>query len=198
MPLPPACWTTWLFSIRALTPRSQTTILPLTFAGSSVPGKQRATEAAGAPAAPAADERTTEPVVGVVFDDAPVYDAPLPSVSVASEARACVLAATVVSHGPGCATVEAPGPSLPAEAATNTPARAAKRNATSTGSRKLVLEPLIEKLITSTPSATAWSIAAMLSELAHPPASPFQQTLYAAMRARGAMPLILPSGAAAP
>ena len=27
---------------------------------------------------------------------------------------------------------------------------------------------------------------------------PFQQTLYAAIRARGAMPLILPSGAAAP
>ena len=60
--------------------------------------------------------------------------APFPSVSVASEARECVLAATVVSHGPVWATVEAPGPSLPADAATNTPARAANRNAISTGS----------------------------------------------------------------
>ena len=88
---------------------------------------------------------------------------------------------------------------LPAEAATKTPASAAKRNATSTGSRKLVRVPLIEKLITSTPSATALSIAAMLSELAQPPSpASSQQTLYMAIRARGAMPLILPSGAASP
>jgi hypothetical protein len=37
--------------------------------------------------------------------------------------------------------------------------------------------PLIEKLITSTPSATAWSIAATLSEFGQPPTEPFQQTL---------------------
>ena len=42
-----------------------------------------------------------------------------------------VPAATVVSHGPGWATVEDVGPLLPADAATNTPASAAKRNATS-------------------------------------------------------------------
>jgi hypothetical protein len=58
---------------------------------------------------------------------------------------------------------ELAGPLLPAEAATNTPASAANRKAISTGSRKLVREPLIEKLITSTPSATAWSMAATLS-----------------------------------
>jgi len=70
------------------------------------------------------------------------------------------------------------GPLLPADAATNTPASAANRNAISTGSRKLVREPLIEKLITSTPSATAWSIAATLSELKQlPPAPVSQQTL---------------------
>ena len=56
------------------------------------------------------------------------------------------------------------GPLLPAEAATNTPASAANRNATSTGSRKFVCDPLIEKFMTSTPSATAWSMAATLSE----------------------------------
>ena len=95
----------------------------------------------------------------------------------ASAARECVLAATVVSHGLGWATVDASGPLLPADAATNTPARAANMYARSTGSRKFVLVPLIEKLITSTPSATAWSIAATLSELAQPPSSPFQQTL---------------------
>src|SRR5688500_7881782 len=177
MPIPPALWTSWLFSTRALTPRSQTTILPATLAGSRAPRKHSATADALAPAAAAEDERMTEPLVGVTFEDAPPYDEPLPSVSVASAARECVLAATVVSQGLGWATVEAPGPLLPAEAATKTPAFDAKRNATSTGSRKFVLVPLIEKLITSTPSATAWSMAATLSELAHPPASPFQQTL---------------------
>ena len=78
-------------------------------------------------------------------------------------------AATVVSQGLGWATVDAVGPLLPAEAATNTPASAANRNATSTGSRKFVDVPLIEKLMTSTPSATAWSIAATESELKQPP-----------------------------
>ena len=61
--------------------------------------------------------------------------------------------------------------------------------------------PLIEKLMTSTPSATAWSIAATLSELkplAVAASCVDQQTLYAAMRARGAMPLMLPNTAAAP
>jgi hypothetical protein len=55
-------------------------------------------------------------------------------------------------------------------------------------------------LSTSTPSATAWSIAATESpELApHPPAPLSQQTLYAATRARGAIPLTLPNSDAAP
>ena len=51
--------------------------------------------------------------------------------------------------------MDAVGPLLPADAATKTPARAANMYARSTGSRKFVLVPLIEKLITSTPSATA-------------------------------------------
>jgi hypothetical protein len=45
-------------------------------------------------------------------------------------------------------------------------------------------------LITSTPSATAVSIAAARSEV-NPPAS-FQRALYAAIRARGAIPLTTP------
>jgi len=101
--------------------------------------------------------------------DAPWYVAPLPSVTDPTPSRLCVPAATVVTHGLGCATVLPPGPSLPAEVATKTPASAANRKATSTGSRKLVRVPLIEKLMTSTPSATAWSMAATLSELKQPP-----------------------------
>ena len=101
-----------------------------------------------------------------------------PSVAEPFTSRLCVPAATVVSHGLGCATVELAGPLLPAEAATNTPASAANRKATSTGSRKLVSEPLMEKLMTSTPSATAWSIAATESVLKQPPSMPLpQQTL---------------------
>ena len=58
-----------------------------------------------------------------------------------------------------------------------------------------VVVPLIEKLITSTPSATAWSIAAALSAVKQPPVFGFpssQHTLYVETRARGAMPLIVP------
>jgi hypothetical protein len=52
-------------------------------------------------------------------------------------------AATVVSHGLTWATAT-PGPLLPADAATNTPAVAARRKACSTGSLMLVWLPLIE------------------------------------------------------
>ena len=55
-----------------------------------------------------------------------------------------MLAATVVSHGELWATVEAPGPLLPADAATKTLAAAALKNATSTGSTTKLREPEIE------------------------------------------------------
>ncbi|MEJ7720730.1 MAG: hypothetical protein WKF58_09915 [Ilumatobacteraceae bacterium] len=55
-----------------------------------------------------------------------------------------MLAATVVIHGLGCATVDSVGPLLPAEAATKMPALLARRKATSTGSTKFVLEPEME------------------------------------------------------
>ncbi len=89
--------------------------------------------------------------------------------------RLWVPLATVVTHGPGWATVDEPGPLLPAEVATKMPASAANRKAISTGSRKLVREPLTEKLMTSTPSATAWSMAATLSVLKHEPPAPVSQ-----------------------
>ena len=68
-----------------------------------------------------------------------------------------VLAATVMSQGLGCATVLASGPELPAEAATNTPAAAAPKNAYSTASTVVVVEPEIEKLMTLTPSMVRYS-----------------------------------------
>jgi hypothetical protein len=95
-----------------------------------------------------------------------------------------VLAATVVIHGEALSSVDAPGPELPAEAETKMPADAAPKKAASVGDTVVVAEPPpMEKLITSTPSATAWSIAATRSEFAQPsssvePASgPLQQTL---------------------
>jgi hypothetical protein len=55
--------------------------------------------------------------------------------------------------------------------------------------------------MTSTPSATAWSIAATRSEvnpLAVAPSCVDQSALYIATRARGAMPEIVPNTAAGP
>src|SRR5688572_2040541 len=76
--------------------------------------------------------------------EAPEYEAPLPRVTPAAYWRSWVPAATVISHGLLCATLDAAGPLLPADAATKTPASAAKRNATSTGSTFDVREPLTE------------------------------------------------------
>ena len=161
---------------RAVTPRSQTTILPATLAGSSTARRRRRLRRSTARAASDRRRQRRRPSSRSAAPDRPrsrprrrCRSTPLPSVTEPSPLRLCVPAATVVSHGLGCATVLVVGPLLPAEAATKTPASAANRNAISTGSRKLVCVPLIEKLMTSTPSATAWSIAATLSELKQPP-----------------------------
>jgi hypothetical protein len=115
---------------------------------------------------------------GVV--EAPTYRAPLPS-STAWKARRNVAAATVVTHGAGWSSVLAPGPLLPAELATNTPALEAARKAWATeSSTDDSEEPPMEKLMTSTPSSTASLMAATESELKHPaaiPGLPSQQTL---------------------
>src|SRR5262249_541783 len=99
MPTPPASFTARLLSTRALVPRLQSTIFPVTFAGSSVPEKQSSGWPAGAPARPAftesmsGDEGTAEP------RPTPVYELPFPSVTVVLYARSKVPAASVVSHG---------------------------------------------------------------------------------------------------
>ena len=97
-----------------------------------------------APGRPADVESMNGAVTASAASDAPSYVAPLPRVTEPWLARLWVPAATVVIHGDGWATVEAYGPLLPADAATKTPARAAKRNAISAGSAKFVWEPLIE------------------------------------------------------
>ena len=69
----------------------------------------------------------------------------------------------MVTQGEVLCTVEAPGPELPAEVATKMPADAAARKASWTGEVGSSAA-LIEKLITSTPSPIAASIAARTSE----------------------------------
>ena len=98
---------------------------------------------------------------------------PLMPVSEFTNFRLCVDAATAVTHGAfaGEPIVRAAGPELPAATEANTPASRAPRKdwalASDHGSRD---PPPIEKLITSTPSATAWSIAAVVSADRHPAA----------------------------
>src|SRR5262245_42248790 len=94
-------------------------------------------------------------------------------------------APTVVSHGPPWAAVAAPGPELPAEVLTLMPALNASRNARSTGSVYGFAPPLIEKLITSTPSRIAWLTAFTESELKQPASA---QTRYMITYAPGATP----------
>src|SRR6478752_6429636 len=130
MPMPPASATALLLSTRSLVPRSQSTILPLTLAGSrpGPPGHVLEKHSAAAvefATSPAAAESTSGPLADTRVDEMPLSVTPLPRIALAEITRLCVPAATVVSHGLGCATVLAVGPLLPADAATNTPASAA-------------------------------------------------------------------------
>ena len=108
--------------------------MPVTFAGSSVFGlaeRDVGGRRAGQARVGGVDERRVRQRVG----DRGALDrelslAPL-TVTVEMNARASVLAPTVVSHGTeaGEPTVPAPGPLLPAELATKTPASEAPRKA---------------------------------------------------------------------
>src|SRR3954453_7023372 len=98
---------------------------------------------------------------------------PLMLVSEFTNLRLCVVAATAVTQGAfaGEPIVRAAGPEFPAATEAKTPASRAPRNdwelASVHGSED---PPPIEKLITSTPSATAWSIAAEVSAVRQPAA----------------------------
>src|SRR5215217_7201614 len=133
MPTPPLSWTSWLLAVRSTTPRSQTTTLPDTLAASREPGPQRFGLAA--PAAAAAAATTTGlSATSVFMMEAPRYSEPSETLTVPSSSLGKVEAATVVSHGAAWLTVETVGPELPAEAETKTPAAAAFRKASATGS----------------------------------------------------------------
>src|SRR5262245_27323508 len=103
--------------------------------------------------------------------DAPVnvaVSAPPVTVSVDENWRSWVDAAVLATHGERWLAVPAPGPSLPADVATNTPAAYASRNASSTGSVNGCSPPEIEKLMTSTPSRIASPTAAAESAAKQP------------------------------
>src|SRR5688500_3724030 len=97
MPTPPACFTARLLPTAGVSPRLQSTTLPLAIDGLRAPTWQSSSPAASA----VTIEAAARPPVRVT----PLYSAPLPSVTVPRNERSCVLAATVVSHGLGCATV---------------------------------------------------------------------------------------------
>src|SRR6478735_3366695 len=152
MPTPPARLTSALLSTRATTPRSQTTILPATLAGSSELGAHSAASVARA----AAVFTSTASTIGLestslLMTLAPANLLPSDSSAVPRRVLSNVEAATLVIQGPAWLTVEAVGPELPAEAATKIPAAAALRNARETASTVELLFPEMEKFSTSTP-----------------------------------------------
>src|SRR3954447_16849522 len=162
MPTPPARLTSADLATRSYTPRSQTTTFPVTLAGSRLFGPHSRASVALLPGATAEAPRTAgEAGSGDRLRLTPRYFLPLPRITVPSK-RCAVVAATVVSQGATWPTVLGPGPSLPADAETKIPAAAACRNARSARPKASPLAPT-EKLMTSTPSATAWSIAEMMS-----------------------------------
>ena len=198
----PAAWARWASATlltRTFSPRSQRTILPATLDRSSVP---RPHCAAVAPSEPVGFLLTSAAYTrGALVPSevrlAPRTFWPLPSTTVPL-AVCQVLAAAVVTQGLTFETVAASGPSLPPAVATKTPEAAALRNATAIGSMMSLSPPAkpTEKLITSTPSETARSMAATMSEL-KPLASDgssavAQSALYVAILAAGAMPVIRP------
>src|SRR5690349_9108310 len=124
MPAPPASNTARLLSTSAMPwPRRHNTTLPATCAGSSAPVGAQYSAAIGSPPALTTFAASTSGVCGsAVANDEPLYVALLPRVVEPIPLRLCVPAATVVSQGPGCATVAVVGPLLPADVATNTPA----------------------------------------------------------------------------
>ncbi len=146
MPIPPASSTACDFSTRAFDPRSQTTILPVTFAGSSEPSRQ--SSGVVAPARPASPANTDGPEI--VSPNPTDTDAPgncAADVSPSSPRRTVpsqvgiVDAATVAYHGDAWSAVTGSGPELPALVATKTPAAAALKNEMSSGASTVVAEP---------------------------------------------------------
>ena len=134
MPTPPACGDG--LALGGTTDRATATEHDLAgdeLPGSSVPGRHRSSPSSSA----STSGRLLPTAPGVergALDLATARRLTSPS-----KKRCWVLAPTVVSHGalPGEPIVSAPGPLLPADVATNTPASAANRNAMSSAPGRL-------------------------------------------------------------
>ena len=134
------------------------------------------TSVGNTPARPASRERISGSAGVFALLDAPSSLLPLLRMTLPAYRRLWVELATVASQGLMCDTgagtsgAGVAGPELPPDVATKTPAAAAPRKATSVGSSKApppAFGPM-EKLMTLTPSLTAWSMAATLSAVAQP------------------------------
>uniref|UniRef100_A0A0A9G8X3 Uncharacterized protein n=2 Tax=Arundo donax TaxID=35708 RepID=A0A0A9G8X3_ARUDO len=162
MPAPPACFTAAPFATRALLPRSQSTILPATLSGSSSPCMQ-----SREPQSPAYTTGNIEFRGSPAYRDTPPKTRPSPRTTSAGNSRSMVDAPTVSIHGAMLTAVYSPGPELPAEQETTIPLLIAWKAPMAIESRKkLGAYPLAptEREMTSTPSATASSMAARMSE----------------------------------
>src|SRR3954447_7832756 len=171
MPEAPPARTLRPLSMRPLTPRLQSTTLPVAAPGARVAwhcASSLPPPAFGSVAASTTGVALLMPLVSVTPETSSVAPPSAVRCSVEVNARGPVEAPTVVVHGPPWSEVAAPGPELPAEALTEIPAFQASRKASSTGSEYGCAPPEIEKLITFTPSAIACWTADTESELKQP------------------------------
>src|SRR3954470_11748787 len=134
--------------MRPLLPREQTTILPV--AAPAARSDWQSASSLPPPAFGRLDARTTGvgvemPLVMVTPGMSNVAPPSAVRCSTLLKKRSDVAAPTVVTHGPPWSEVPAPGPLLPADAATEMPAFVASRNAISTGSVYGLAPPEIEK-----------------------------------------------------
>src|SRR5690242_4773350 len=183
MPAAPPARTLRPLSMRPFVPRWHITILPVAVPAASV--DWHSASSPGRVCASTTGVAEEMPLVSVTPGMSKVAPPSAVRCSVEVKKRGPVEAPTVVTHGPPCSAVPAPGPLLPAEALTEMPALVASRNASSTGSVYGEAPPPIEKLMTLTPSAIACWTARTESELKQPF---FRQTRYMITCAPGATP----------
>ncbi|CAO2823158.1 unnamed protein product [Amaranthus hypochondriacus] len=130
------------------------------------------------------------PIPFPLYKETPVIFLPLPKEAKAGKSRSKVPAPTVIIHGAVLANEALVGPLFPAEQETNIPFSIAEKAPTAIVSRKYGADPPPnERERTSTPSEIALSIPARISEPKQPV---WKQTLYAAIRARVAIPRAVP------
>nr|CAB3502053.1 unnamed protein product [Digitaria exilis] len=170
MAAPPASFTASPLSARPVMPRLQTTIFPATAALSRDPLRQYS-DSRVPPAAYTSSRSSLfppffKPPVFPGYMDSPYKTPPLPSRTYAGKRRSRVAAPTVSTHGASLATELRAGPLFPAAHTTETPRTVARKLPMAMLSSKSGMgKPPRERESTSTPSRTASSIPARMSEL---------------------------------